>query len=353
MSLFAVTIENIAEIYPHPNADRLDMARLQGKDYEFVVGKGQFQAGDKVVYFPVDSLLPQWICESLGLAGKLTGKEKNRVKTIRLRGNISQGVVAEASALAENCPEIIHAELGADVTALLAVEKYEPPAISSQYGDLHPLPPLVSKYELENAQNFVAITDSLLDEPVLITEKLEGAHWSMAWYADGDRTVVSQRNFRIEPKDDGEHDWHKVARLGDFAAKLRQIAAAWPEPCHTLVVRGEIIGAGIQSNYYKVKNHAVYLFEMEANGYPVDAEQFLELCQAYEMPTVPLLAVNIPLRDWLAGQSLKTASDGLSAIANLPREGIVIRPMQERRADGIGRVIIKQRSPDYLAKSEF
>src|SRR5688572_20999608 len=116
------------------------MARLSGKDYEFVVGKGDFTAGDSVVYFPVDSLLPQWITDTLGLTGKLTGAEKNRVKTIRLRGNISQGVVALPSTLAEHCPDILKAELGADITALLGVEKYEPPAISSQYGDLHPLP---------------------------------------------------------------------------------------------------------------------------------------------------------------------------------------------------------------------
>lgn len=353
MSLFAVTIEQIGEIYPHANADRLDMARLQGKDYEFVVLRGQFHQGDKVVYFPVDSLLPHWITETLGLTGKLTGSEKNRVKTIRLRGNISQGVVVLPSALAQQCPEILNAEIGADITAMLGVEKYEPPAISSLYGNLLPLPAMVIKYDLESAQNFVPVVQSLMDEQVLISEKLEGSHWCMAWYADGDKTVVSQRNYRIEATEQGEHDWHKVARLGNYGEKLRAIAAAYPEPCHTLVIRGEILGPGLQGNYYKLKDHALYLFEIEVNGYPVNADTFLELCQTYEIPVVPVLGNNVRLSGWLAEKSIKEASDGLSALASLPREGIVIRPMQERRTEGIGRVIIKQRSPDYLAKSEF
>src|SRR5215470_1276464 len=93
MSTFAVTVERIGRIWKHDNADLLEMASLEGKAYDFVVGKGDFQSGDTVIYFPVDSLLPDWICSRLNLTGKLAGRDKNRVKTVRLRGNISQGVV--------------------------------------------------------------------------------------------------------------------------------------------------------------------------------------------------------------------------------------------------------------------
>jgi uncharacterized protein len=85
MSTFAVTVERIGRVWKHENADLLEMASLEGKAYDFVVGKGDFKAGDVVVYFPVDNLLADWICTSLNLTGKLAGRDKNRVKTVRLR----------------------------------------------------------------------------------------------------------------------------------------------------------------------------------------------------------------------------------------------------------------------------
>lgn len=149
MSQFAVTVETIASIYPHQNADRLEMATLIGKDYDFVVGKGQFQAGDVVIYFPVDSVLPAWVLGILDLTGKLSGREQNRVRTIKLRGNISQGVVAEPKAFAEARPTILEAVPGDDVTELLEVYKYEPPAVLSKYGDLVALPNFVTNMTLK------------------------------------------------------------------------------------------------------------------------------------------------------------------------------------------------------------
>lgn len=225
MSEFAVTIEMIGEIREHTNADRLEMATLRGKDYDFVVMKGQFQPGDTVVYFPVDSILPEWVTNALGLTGKLAGKEQNRVKTIKLRGNISQGVVASPATFATHQPALKAAHPGDDVTALLGVEKYEPPVIPSQHGNLVPLPQLVGKYDIESAQNHVDLVSVLMDEPVYITEKLEGSHWSATWFAETDSLVVCQRNYRIEPNNNGEHDWHKAARVGNYGDKLRAIAA--------------------------------------------------------------------------------------------------------------------------------
>ena len=130
MSTFAVTVERIGRVWAHDNADRLEMASLEGKDYYFIIGKGEFQAGDVVIYFPIDSVLPQWICEALGLGGKLAGSEQNRVKTVRLRGNLSQGVVASPQVFA-SVLDAAGLQVGADVTEPLGVTKYEPPVIPS------------------------------------------------------------------------------------------------------------------------------------------------------------------------------------------------------------------------------
>tara|TARA_Y100000310_G_scaffold209426_1_gene210038 strand:- start:2375 stop:2752 length:378 start_codon:yes stop_codon:yes gene_type:complete len=100
MAFFGVTKEKINLLYNHPGADRLDLAKLDGMSFQFVVGRDTFKLGDEVIYFPVDSLIPEDVLARIGLVGKLAGRNKNRVKTIRLCGEISQGIVATFDQLA-------------------------------------------------------------------------------------------------------------------------------------------------------------------------------------------------------------------------------------------------------------
>jgi RNA ligase (TIGR02306 family) len=350
MSTFAVTVEQIGRVWQHENADRLEMASLEGKDYDFVVGKGDFQPGDTVIYFPVDSVLPLWICEKLNLTGKLAGREKNRVKTVRLRGNISQGVVCRPSILLPDR----EMQVGDDLTALLEVTKYEPPLVPLKWGTLAPLPPLVQSYDIESAQNFVHVVENILmDTPCFITEKLEGSHWSATIYPDGE-IAVSQRNYRIIPVAEGEHDWHKVLRTQGLGDKLRALLSELSEKSvKAVTLRGEMLGPGVQGNLYRLKDHEVRVFDLEVNGMPLDAQAFLQLTAKHEIRTVPVLAVDVTLRDWLDGRDLKSASDGKSALADVLREGVVVKPMIEQRDERLGRMFVKQRSPEYLAKSEL
>jgi len=126
MAFFGVTLEVLDRVWEHPDADRLDLAKVIGMDFQFVVLKGAYRSGDRVLYFPVDSLLPPHVIEALGLTGRLAGKQHNRVKTIRLRGEYSQGLVCR--------PETVlgeawgHFDLSAEaLTKRLGVTKYEPP----------------------------------------------------------------------------------------------------------------------------------------------------------------------------------------------------------------------------------
>ncbi len=93
MSFFGVSVETIASVRTHPGADRLDLCTLEGMSFQVVVKRGEFNPGDRVVYFPVDALLPEDLLRRIGLEGRLAGARKNRVKTISLRGEISQGLV--------------------------------------------------------------------------------------------------------------------------------------------------------------------------------------------------------------------------------------------------------------------
>ena len=91
MSTFAVKVLKIVTIEPITGADSIESAVVG--DYRSVVRKGQFHAGDLAVYIPEASIVPLPLLQSMGLEGRLAGKDKNRVKATKIRGVISQGIV--------------------------------------------------------------------------------------------------------------------------------------------------------------------------------------------------------------------------------------------------------------------
>jgi len=347
MSTFAVTIEQIDRVWAHPNADRLELASLKGMTYQFCVMKAAYAEGDRVVYFPIDSLLPADLIEKLGLTGKLAGKDRSRISTVKLRGEISQGVV---------CPpeHILPADVnGHDLAELLGITKYEPPEPSIKGGRLVKLPMLVGVYDIEGADRYANIAEMLMDVPVSITEKLEGSHFAASLHRDGSYAVC-QRRYQIVTDEGQTHDWHTAADEAGVRGALDQLWARF-QPKAVVTVRGEVVGASVQGNLYQMKKRKVYFFEIEVDGSPIRAAEALDALREAGLETVPVLAHGIPLREFLGGCSVAEAS---TAPTQLPeagerilREGIVIRPMDELEDTGFGRIIIKQRSPEYLAWS--
>ncbi len=132
MSTFSVPIKRIRAIEAHPNADAIEFAVIDG--YRSIVKKGEFAPGDLVAYIPESSLLPEELLKRLNLwdaekgCGKLTGKEGNRVKAIKLRGELSQGICYLMPGDARH--------EGEDVSLLLGITKYEPPIPVSMAGEV-------------------------------------------------------------------------------------------------------------------------------------------------------------------------------------------------------------------------
>ena len=117
-------------IEPHPNADRLELAAVGG--FRSVVVKGSFLDGDLAAYIPEGAVCPDWLIEELGLEGKLAGSKRNRVKAVKLRGALSQGLVyplSDGKIRGQSVAE------GDDVTALLELVKYEPPVPIAMQGE--------------------------------------------------------------------------------------------------------------------------------------------------------------------------------------------------------------------------
>src|SRR6478672_11878081 len=123
MSTLRVTAEPLT-IHVHPNADALELAQVGL--YRAVVAKGAFRTGDHAIYIPEQSVLPPELIEEIGLTGRLAGPAKDRVKAIRLRGELSQGIVCLPKALNGADLAAAHAS-GEDFAERLGVTKWVPP----------------------------------------------------------------------------------------------------------------------------------------------------------------------------------------------------------------------------------
>lgn len=161
MSTFKVTVEKI-EVVPHPGADKLELVRVG--DYSSIVSKDSFKTGDLVAYIPEASIVPLWLQKELGVDGRLAGPKHDRVKAVRLRGVLSQGLVY---------PARDYWNVGDDVTEELQIKKWEPPVPACLAGEV-----CVGgsnrtiSYDIENYKRFPELMPDGTE--VVFTEKLHG-----------------------------------------------------------------------------------------------------------------------------------------------------------------------------------
>lgn len=352
MSEFSVKLTKIATVRNHSNADRLDVASVEGSTYQFVTGRDQVKVGDDVIYFPIDSVIPQILIAKMGLTGKLAGKDMDRVKTVKLRGEISQGLIAKPEEILPGTDAINHETL----TAFLGVTKHVPPEKPCQNGTLVPLPQGQSMYDIENAENHAAVLASLMDMDIVVTEKVEGSNFSVTVEEDG-KVFVNQRCNAIEPVDGPEHDYWKIAKAQGLIDAARSIHSA--EGNKRVVIYGEYLGPGMMGNIYGFVKNRVACFDIMVDYRFVGWGKVLEIRKATPIEWVPVVFVG-KLRDFITqeGKGFPEISDGDSHYCRLAgckhtlREGLVVKPVEEFTIDCFGRAIIKQRSPKYLAKEE-
>jgi RNA ligase (TIGR02306 family) len=81
---FKVPYTKIVKLEPHSNAEKLELAFVY--DFQVVVQKGRYQAGDSVIYIPIDSILPEKVEVILFGPDAKVKLHHSRVSQIRLRG---------------------------------------------------------------------------------------------------------------------------------------------------------------------------------------------------------------------------------------------------------------------------
>ena len=176
MSSLKVPLVSIKTVEPHTNADRLEVATIEG--WSCIVPKGIHAPGDRVIYIPIDSILSKEIEDYLFPEDSKIKLSKSRVRTIRLRGLLSQGIIVELSEeLICTFPKLFGKALGDNVADVLGITKYEPP-LSSIPGAMRGQKskkqnPYFKEYtELENIKWYQDVF--VPDEPIYVTEKLHG-----------------------------------------------------------------------------------------------------------------------------------------------------------------------------------
>ncbi len=358
MSFFKVEKTKLAKVYPHPNADRLELANVEDKSWQFVIKKDEFKEGQDVVFFPIDSLIPKELSDHFGITAFLGSG--GRVKSIRLRKEPSQGFVSSVESVVsflEKNGKIFNDET---LTEDLGVIKWEIAMPIVKNAILRALPSFVKVYDIEGVNNNPKIVDLLMEQKVFITEKMEGSNFCVALDETGDVTVC-QRRFSILKKEvnpdeeQTEHTFMTIAKddgIIDFAKTLQEKEF----PNQTIAVRGEALGEGIQKNYYNLSKHTTRLFDIEVNGQALDADKFISLLEKYSMKDkcVPVLCNGEQtLKEWLNGKTVQDAANGKSVVIDKLREGIVIKPIKEQYVDRFGRLFIKHRSFDYLEATGF
>ncbi|MER6441110.1 MULTISPECIES: RNA ligase (ATP) [unclassified Streptomyces] len=348
MSTLRVTAE-VLTVHEHPNADALELAQVGL--YRAVVPKGAYRTGETALYIPEQSVLPAGLIEELGLTGRLAGSSSDRVRAVRLRGELSQGIVCRPRALAEVDLDRAAAE-GTDFAPTLGIVKWVPPIPPTMSGEIEAAPELLPWVDIENIQRYPDIFAP--GEPVVLTEKLHGSACLVTHLADEGRTHVSSKGFGTKSlalKEDPRNLYwravhgHGVARV---AARLAERLGA-----RRVGIFGEVYGAGVQDLSYGADGrreslgYAVFDVSAEIDGEVrwLDAAALLE----GELPLVPRLYEG----PYAIDRVLETASgrETVSGRGLHLREGVVIRPAAERHSPVTGgRAIAKAVSPAYLTR---
>ncbi|WP_436771836.1 RNA ligase (ATP) [Yinghuangia sp. YIM S09857] len=353
MSTLRVTAERLT-IHTHPNADALELAQVGL--YRAVVAKGQYRDGDWAVYIPEQAVLPDELIDELGLTGKLAGSARNRVRAIRLRGELSQGIVCRPRSLADTDLAAAHAD-AADFAADLGIVKWVPPIPVHMSGDVVAAPDLLPWIDIENIKRYPDVFAP--GEPVVATEKIHGTACLYTFTRDGD--FVSSKGFGGKglalARSEKNLYWRAVLghRVPEAAAKLAAIFGA-----ERVGIFGEVYGQGVQDLGYgarggaELPGYAVFDVSFsDASGALrwVDAEELSDVLGglSVKLPVVPRLYAG-PY-DEAALVALAEGRETVSGTAAHLREGLVVRSARERRSDVTGsRAIGKLVSDGYLTR---
>jgi RNA ligase (TIGR02306 family) len=357
------SIQTIDEINLIEGADNIVVASVLG--WKVVVRKGEFNPGDTCVYVEIDSLLPirpEFEFLRKNCYRKLEdGTEWFRIKTCKLRKQISQGICFPLTILPRKSKDI-HSDENftlkddyiedEDVTDILGIIKYDPPVKGeSTSGYIRQFPSFIHKTDETRIQSVPDVVWELLGHDVYISTKVDGT--SATYYVNGEESGVCSHNFKM---DDGDNIYWKIEKELHIIDKLKKIQETTFNGYKNFAIQGEIAGPGIQKNRLKLETCNLFVFNVYCidTGRHLAYHDFRKFCEEVDLDTVPIDSDNINFNDQLCPvDTLIEMARGKYLGTTNNREGIVIRPIDEMYSNILrGRMSFKVVNNDYLMKEE-
>lgn len=351
------TIRQVTDIRPIQGADRIVVAQVDG--WECVVQKDEFHVGDRIVYVEVDSVVPE------RPEFEFLRDRKFRVHTIKLRGQVSQGLVLPLTVL----PYGTKCDIGDDVTDVLGITKYDPQAqeeaklVAKQpqkprsaigrffmrfkwYRKLFMkpkrkggFPDWITKTDETRIQNLTTLFEVERNNGTefSVTEKMDGQSATYFLHRISKRKFefgVCSRNIRLGTPDNSSY-W-TVAKQYNIENVLKQLIGDY----QTIVLQGEICGNQIQGNKYHISGYELYAFNLIYPDHKCTTAKIKETLEPYGIKTVPIVEEGKTLPDTIA--ELVDYSKGKSVVREgQKREGVVMRNTQKN-------ISFKVINPDFL-----
>lgn len=328
-------VVRVDAINPIEGADKIDLAQIGG--WKVVVKKDEFQVGQLAVYCEIDSWIPHSVAPFLTKEGQFpkvyNNVEGQRLRTVKLRGQISQGLLLPVLVAADvfdgskfdegqELSEFFYE--GQDVTELLGIQRWEPPAEFRAANVKGSFPHFIPKTDQERIQNLSKELAKWNSEghQWQVTEKVDGSSMTV-FYKDGEVGVCSRN---LELKDDGTSTFWETAKAEGLVEKLIALGK-------NIALQGELIGGNIQGNAYKVPGFQFHLYDI----FDIDKQEYwhpdavLVFALEKEIRHVPEVHGYFDMGEKTSDMEiLLTFAQGKSLIGAKPeREGLVFKSLIE------------------------
>lgn len=332
------TVENIEKI---DGADSIELVTFQEVGWQCVAKLGEFKPLDKAFYFEIDSLLPEKderfsFLKNTGLKRSVIDSVEYlgyRLKTIKLRGVISQGLALPVSAFSE-------IDLSKNLSEQLRVVKWEP-LVSSSNNSLGLFHSLIPKTDEERIQNLKSKFPNYVGTSWEITEKLEGQSCTVVM--ENINGVPTKRVYS-----------RSLERSLEDNSSFSIVANSITIPVG-YAVQGEVVGIGIQGNIYKLNKIDYYVysvFNLSTGAYLSVSEQnkFLD---AFGIKKVPTINASFTITEDTKLETILKLAEGVSVLSSVEREGIVFKQITDIvNKNNFNKKSFKAISNKYLLKQK-
>ena len=321
------SVRKIEEIRPIEGADRIVAYRVDG--WWVIDQVGRYEVNDLVIYCEIDSFIPTEIAPFLTKPGRFpkeyNGVKGERLKTVRLRGALSQGLLLPLDVVGWDFAVRMEVDdpVGLDVTELLGIQKWEAPVNAQLAGVARGnFPSFIPKTDQERIQNCWKHVLMHMDEVFEVTQKLDGSSCTVYYNRHpeyGADFGVCSRN--LELKEDPNNSFWKVALRYDLPNKMEALGL-------NIAIQMELMGPGIQGNPEKLSDVDLFVFDI----YDINTSRYLssmerlEICVKIGLRHVPIIGYYKVENIGITVEELLKAAEGPSQMSVNPvREGLVFK----------------------------